>query len=39
MIFNFMRALTMYIPSRILFVRLLYEKFGDSYHEHIRSKR
>jgi hypothetical protein len=36
---GFRRALTTKRPFRILFVRLLYEKFGDSHHEHIRSKR
>jgi hypothetical protein len=36
---NFPRGLTIKGPFRILFVRLLYEKFGDSHHEHIHSER
>jgi hypothetical protein len=34
-----MHGLTIKMPFRILFVRLLYEKFGDSHHEYIHSER
>lgn len=36
---RFACSLTIKRPFRILFVRLLYDKFGDSHHEHIHSER